>query len=131
MRWRCLYNDRDLTVSSQIRVSYIYQHSRWEKAHADHNLVNGTYACENDAAVNGILRGELGFQGCEAPSFYFALGFLMLMSLSQMSCPVRLYVGYRQTLRTADTLIDWYATHSTVAAANGGLDVSSPTRHIE
>lgn len=28
-------------------------------------LVNGTYACENDAVMNGMLKGELGFQGCK------------------------------------------------------------------
>ncbi|KAH8822732.1 glycoside hydrolase family 3 protein [Flagelloscypha sp. PMI_526] len=28
-----------------------------------YNLVNGTYACENDALLNTILKGEMGFQG--------------------------------------------------------------------
>ncbi|KAI9453291.1 beta-glucosidase [Russula earlei] len=28
-----------------------------------YNLVNGTYACENDHTLNGILKNELGFQG--------------------------------------------------------------------
>ncbi|KAJ6582804.1 glycoside hydrolase family 3 protein [Mycena sp. CBHHK59/15] len=28
-----------------------------------YNLINGTYACENDKTLNGILKGELGFQG--------------------------------------------------------------------
>lgn len=27
------------------------------------NLINGTYACENDHTINGILKNELGFQG--------------------------------------------------------------------
>ncbi|KAI8995506.1 beta-glucosidase [Trametes punicea] len=50
--------------------------------------VNGTYACENDKTINGILKGEMGFQG---------------------------YV-----------MSDWYATHSTSPAANGGLDMTMP-----
>lgn len=27
-----------------------------------YNLINGTYACENDALLNGILKREMGFQ---------------------------------------------------------------------
>ncbi|KAI0762855.1 beta-glucosidase [Fomes fomentarius] len=53
-----------------------------------YNQINGTFACENDKAINGLLKGELGFQG---------------------------YV-----------MSDWYATHSTVPAANGGLDMTMP-----
>lgn len=53
-----------------------------------YNQINGTFACENDKALNGILKGELGFQG---------------------------YV-----------MSDWYATHSTTPAANGGLDMTMP-----
>ena len=33
-----------------------------------YGLVNGTYACEHDGAINGLLKGELGFQGCESTS---------------------------------------------------------------
>ncbi|KAJ6508317.1 glycoside hydrolase family 3 protein [Mycena sanguinolenta] len=28
-----------------------------------YNQINGTYACENDKTMNGILKGEFGFQG--------------------------------------------------------------------
>lgn len=28
-----------------------------------YNKVNGTWACENDAILNGLLKGELGFKG--------------------------------------------------------------------
>ncbi|KAJ7069487.1 glycoside hydrolase family 3 protein [Mycena amicta] len=28
-----------------------------------YNQINGTYACENDKSLSGILKGELGFQG--------------------------------------------------------------------
>ncbi|KAH9857905.1 beta-glucosidase [Lenzites betulinus] len=49
---------------------------------------NGTFACENDKAINGLLKGELGFQG---------------------------YV-----------MSDWYATHSTIPSANGGLEMTMP-----
>ncbi|RDX56004.1 beta-glucosidase [Lentinus brumalis] len=53
-----------------------------------YNQINGTFACENDKVLNGLLKGELGFQG---------------------------YV-----------MSDWYATHSTAPAANGGLDMTMP-----
>ncbi|KAI0639272.1 beta-glucosidase [Trametes polyzona] len=53
-----------------------------------YNQINGTFACENDKALNGLLKGEMGFQG---------------------------YV-----------MSDWYATHSTTPAANGGLDMTMP-----
>ena len=28
-----------------------------------YNKLNGTYACENDKAINGLLKGELEFKG--------------------------------------------------------------------
>ncbi|KAI0824217.1 beta-glucosidase [Trametes gibbosa] len=61
-----------------------------------YNSVNGTFACENDKIINGLLKGEMGYQGCA-------------------SFDVRI-----------DTSADWYATHSTIPAANGGLDMTMP-----
>ncbi|TFK30639.1 cellulose-binding beta-glucosidase [Coprinopsis marcescibilis] len=29
------------------------------------SYINGTYACENDKVLNGLLKGEFGFPGCE------------------------------------------------------------------
>ena len=29
------------------------------------DLLNGTYACENDKVMNDIIKREFGFQGCE------------------------------------------------------------------
>ncbi|KIY64851.1 glycoside hydrolase family 3 protein [Cylindrobasidium torrendii FP15055 ss-10] len=52
-----------------------------------YNLLNGTYACENEHVLNQLLKHELGFQG-------------FVMS-------------------------DWYATHSTMSAAEG-LDMNMP-----
>ncbi|KAH8689240.1 putative beta-glucosidase G [Phaeosphaeriaceae sp. PMI808] len=37
-----------------------------------YNRVNQTYACQNDAALNGLLKGELGFKGYVS-SDYFAV----------------------------------------------------------
>ncbi|KAK7701360.1 glycoside hydrolase 3 [Diaporthe eres] len=53
-----------------------------------YNKINGTWACENDNALNKLLKQELGFQG---------------------------YV-----------MTDWNAQHSTVQAANTGLDMTMP-----
>lgn len=52
-----------------------------------YNRLNGVYACENDALLNGVLKKDWGFKG---------------------------YV-----------MSDWGAVHSTVAAANAGLDQQS------
>ncbi|KAI0321103.1 glycoside hydrolase family 3 protein [Amylostereum chailletii] len=35
-----------------------------------YNQVNGSYACENDKTLNGILKGELGFQGYVMSDWY-------------------------------------------------------------
>jgi len=32
------------------------------------DLLNGTYACENDKVMNDIIKREFGFQGCEFAS---------------------------------------------------------------
>lgn len=55
---------------------------------AAYNRINGVPATEHDALVNGVLKGEWGFDG-------------LVMS-------------------------DWFATDSTVASANGGLDLVMP-----
>ena len=34
------------------------------------DLLNGTYACENDKLMNDIIKREFGFQGCEYLSLY-------------------------------------------------------------
>ncbi|TFK76897.1 glycoside hydrolase family 3 protein [Pluteus cervinus] len=34
--------------------------------------VNGTWACENDKTLNGLLKGELGFPGCESLWYWWA-----------------------------------------------------------
>ena len=53
-----------------------------------YNLVNGTYACENDYLLNQVLKKDWGFKGW--------------------------------------VISDWFATHSTVKAANAGLDQQQP-----
>jgi beta-glucosidase len=53
-----------------------------------YNLLNGTYACENDYLLNQVLKRDWGFKGW--------------------------------------VISDWFATHSTVAAANAGLDQQQP-----
>ena len=34
------------------------------------DLLNGTYACENDKLMNDIIKREFGFQGCEYLTTY-------------------------------------------------------------
>jgi beta-glucosidase len=72
-------------------------------------VVNDTYACENDHTLNGLLKTELGFEGCAPAS-----------TLSQFW---RLVLTAR-----ADVMSDWSATHST-ESAKYGLDVRLCLRH--
>ncbi|CAO3629974.1 unnamed protein product [Mucor hiemalis] len=96
-----LLNDQELhrtTSSSDVDPRTLHEIYLWPFARSveagvgsimcSYNLVNGTYACEDDYLLNTVLKGELGFK------------------------------GFVQS--------DWAATHSTVAAANGGLDMTMP-----
>ncbi|KAJ4289371.1 glycoside hydrolase 3 [Collariella sp. IMI 366227] len=61
------------TMSSNVDDRAMHELYLWPFADAVHanvasvmcayNRVNGTWACENDKAQNGLLKGELGFQG--------------------------------------------------------------------
>ncbi|KAB2571049.1 putative beta-glucosidase L [Lasiodiplodia theobromae] len=94
-------NEQELnrtTISSNIDDRSMHELYLWPFADAvkagatsfmcSYNKLNGTWACENDKAMNGLLKEELDFQG-----------FIMT---------------------------DWGAQHSTVEAANAGLDMSMP-----
>ncbi|THH08730.1 hypothetical protein EW145_g2510 [Phellinidium pouzarii] len=47
--------------------------------------VNGTYACENDKMLNGVLKGELGFPGYVMSDCYFGLALIAAVDLGQVS----------------------------------------------
>jgi hypothetical protein len=49
-------------------------------------VVNDTYACENDKILNGLLKTELGFEGC-APALS---QFLRLVLTAPCRCNDRL-----------------------------------------
>ncbi|CAL1696581.1 unnamed protein product [Somion occarium] len=72
-----------------------------------YNQINGTFACENDQTLNGILKGEFGFQG------YVMSG---RCGVIQTRC-----ITYTFLLRS-----DWWATHSGAPAVNAGLDMTMP-----
>ena len=46
----CSYSEYDLKIRPNFTNSPI-------------DIINETYACENDQLINGVLKGELGFQG--------------------------------------------------------------------
>jgi hypothetical protein len=48
------------------------------------DLLNGTYACENDKILNDILKREHGFKGCEY--IVSRLGTSYAHGRAQMSC---------------------------------------------
>jgi hypothetical protein len=50
-------------------------------------IVNGTYACENNKTLNGLLKEELGFQGCQYAQLYLRYADSLYLAL-QTSCLV-------------------------------------------
>ncbi|CEP07730.1 hypothetical protein [Parasitella parasitica] len=71
-----ILNDQELnrtTSSSDIDKRTLHEVYLWPFARSieagvasvmcSYNLVNGTYACENDYLMNTVLKGELGFKG--------------------------------------------------------------------
>ncbi|KAL1855307.1 glycoside hydrolase 3 [Diaporthe australafricana] len=86
------------TVSSRVDDRSMHELYLWPFADSvkagvasvmcSYNKINGTWACENDNALNKLLKQELGFPG---------------------------YI-----------MTDWDAQHSTVQAANTGLDMTMP-----
>lgn len=71
-----LVNEQELnreTMSSNVDDRTIHELYLWPFADAVHsnvasvmcsyNKINGTWACENDKVLNGLLKKELGFQG--------------------------------------------------------------------
>ncbi|KAL5495327.1 hypothetical protein ACEPAI_790 [Sanghuangporus weigelae] len=70
--------------------------------------VNGTYACENDKMLNGVLKGELGFPG-------------YVMSGESYGHVIESFDFIEMTNGHSD----WLATHSTLSV-NAGLDMDMP-----
>ncbi|KAK8203779.1 glycoside hydrolase family 3 protein [Phyllosticta capitalensis] len=65
--------DQIMSVSSNVEDRTIHELYTWPFANAvragvasvmcSYNRINGSYACQNSKTMNGILKGELGFQG--------------------------------------------------------------------
>ena len=66
-----------------------------------YNRVNGTYSCESSQVIQGLLKGELDFQG------YVVSG--MMKSFTQYTDPEN------------DKFLDWTAQHTTAGSANAGM----------
>jgi beta-glucosidase len=52
-----------------------------------YNMVNGTYACENNHTINGILKNELGFQGFVMSDWFAQKSTISAMAGLDMSMP--------------------------------------------
>jgi hypothetical protein len=92
--------------NKQIKVNSIY-FRRIRILVLKSKQVNGTWACENDQLLNGYLKHELGFQGCQCSLLWRFLRIILTLDVDVMS--------------------DWSATHST-ASAEAGLDVRVPSQ---
>ena len=52
-----------------------------------YNFVNGTYACEINNTMNGILKNELGFQGSVMSDWFAQRSTISAMTGLDMSMP--------------------------------------------
>jgi beta-glucosidase-like glycosyl hydrolase len=52
-----------------------------------YNLINGTYACENNNTMNGILKNELGFQGFVMSDWFAQHSTMSAMTGLDMTMP--------------------------------------------
>lgn len=75
-----------------------------------YNRVNGTYACENSKLLNGLLKGELGFQGNVSLPIYCVFKHEQAKPLNSFN----------------QVMSDWGATHAGVSAINAGHDLDMP-----
>jgi beta-glucosidase-like glycosyl hydrolase len=58
-----------------------------------YNLINGTYACENDHTINQILKNELGFQGLVMSDWAAQHSTISAMAGLDMSMPGDISLG--------------------------------------
>jgi beta-glucosidase len=84
-----------------------------------YNRVNQTYACQNDAALNGLLKGELGFRGYVS-SDYFAVhaGVSSAMSGLDLNMPGSYDVA------NVYTGLSYFGANITLAVNNGSLPLA-------
>ena len=66
-----------------------------------YNLVNGTYACENNHTMNGILKNELGFQGFIMTDWDAQHSTMSAMSGLDMTMPGNSNTSYLGPILTA------------------------------
>jgi beta-glucosidase len=62
-----------------------------------YNLVNGTYACENNNTLNGVLKNELGFQGFVMSDWFAQHSTLSAVTGLDMTMPGTSYFGANLT----------------------------------
>ena len=79
-----------------------------------YNRINDVYACENDETLNVLLKGKSGESNSEKESVGCSVE-------SHVFTEYPGYLGFEGFVMS-----DWGATHSTVDAANNGLDQQMP-----
>ncbi len=58
-----LIDERGMRESDLLAFEIGFKDSNVQTVMCSYNLVNGVYACENDHLLNGVLKGDWGFQG--------------------------------------------------------------------
>lgn len=122
-----LLNEQELnrnTMSSNVDDRTLHELYLWPFADAvranvasvmcSYNKINGSWACENEHAMQKLLKDELGFKGYVMVSLsrnlFLSLYFIVLIS-NVASCT-------KQS--------DWNAQHTTTGSANAGMDMTMP-----
>jgi beta-glucosidase-like glycosyl hydrolase len=80
-----------------------------------YNLINGTYACENDHTINGILKNELGFQGFVMSDWYAQRSTISAMAGLDMSMPGDMPAGSNESYFGAN--LTAYVQNKTISEA--------------
>ncbi|KAI1126492.1 beta2 tomatinase [Nemania abortiva] len=125
------------SISSNIDDRTLHELYLWPFANAvkagtssvmcSYNRLNTTYACEHDHVLNGILKGELGFQGY-IMSDWFAThsGVKSIKAGLDMNMPGVLDSGSAALALTMpfDEVPSYFGGNLTAAVRNGTLDVS-------
>jgi beta-glucosidase-like glycosyl hydrolase len=76
------------------------------------NLVNGTYACENNNTLNGILKNELGFQGFVMSDWHAQHSTMSAMTGLDMTMPGDIFFFSNTT---------YFGTNLTAYVQNGTI----------
>ncbi|GAB0139269.1 hypothetical protein EsDP_00007480 [Epichloe bromicola] len=83
--------------------------------------INGSYACQNSKALNGLLKNELGFQGYVMSDWYAVYsGVASIESGLDLDMPG--HIAGRELIKATDSLSSYFGGNITTGAKNGTIE---------